>query len=79
MNSVMVAMTVLRSPRARWAQSVSSMVAVMAARNPVDSHCALVWSMPNVPMTSGIATLTRVAERITEIAATSAVTVASQR
>ena len=78
-NSASAARMLPRWPNARSAQSVSSMVAVMAARKPVDSHCASTWLMPNAPMTSGIATLTMVADRITAIAAISAVTVASQR
>jgi hypothetical protein len=55
------------------------MVAVMAARKPVDSHCAFVCSMPKAPMISGTATLTIVADRMTEIEAIKAAPVAIQR
>jgi hypothetical protein len=41
MNVASAARMLSRWPNARSAQSVSSMVAVMAARKPVESHCAL--------------------------------------
>ena len=68
-----------RWPKALLAQSASSIVAVIAARNPVEIHCASTWLMPNVPMTPGIATLTIVVESTTAIAAIITVPVASQR
>ena len=40
---------------------------VIAARKAADSHCALSWPMPKLPMISGIATLITVIERAVEM------------
>jgi hypothetical protein len=68
-----------RKPKDLFTQSVSSMVAVMAARKPVAIHCACTWPMPKAPITSGIATFTIVVESTTAIEAIVTVRVAHQR
>ncbi len=78
-NRTSAAIMLRRWPNARLAQSASSMVAVMAARKPVEIHCASTWLMPKVPITPGIATLTIVVESTTATAATITVPVASHR
>ena len=70
------AFIVRRIPKARLAQSASSIVAVMAARKPVEIHCACTALMPKAPMTAGIATFTIVVDKTTEIVAIMIVPVA---
>jgi len=60
---------VSRIPKARLAQSASSIVAVMAARKPVEIHCACTALMPKAPMTAGMATFTIVVDNTTEMVA----------
>ncbi|MDZ7826522.1 MAG: hypothetical protein U5R48_11475 [Gammaproteobacteria bacterium] len=55
-----MALKVRRMPKVSTLQAASSMVTVVAARKPVDSHWARSWVMPRAPMMSGMATLTMV-------------------
>ena len=68
---------VSRIPKARSAQSARSIVAVMAARNPVEIHCACTALIPKAPITAGMATFTMVVDSTTEIVATMIVPVAN--
>lgn len=56
--------TVRRAPSRAWHQAASSRPAVMAARNPVESHCASGRPMPKSAMIAGNATLILVEARI---------------
>ena len=72
-------MKVLRWPKLRIIHAWSSMAIVIAARAPVESHCARFCPMPKVPMISGIATFTVVVVSTAEIVPSMTVPVASQR
>ena len=72
-------MNVARSPKRSTAHALSSMVPVIAARNAVESSCAVSCPMPNVPMMSGSATLMIVAVSTVAIVAVITFSVTSQR
>ena len=56
-------MYVARSPKMETSQACSSIPAVIAAKNPEESHCASFRPIPNAPIISGKATFTVVCDR----------------
>ena len=59
--------------------SMNTIIAALAARDPVEIYCARSWPIPNSPMIFGNATVTILDESNIEVALTMAVTVASNR
>ena len=79
MKMVIIIALVRRSPKMEMNQAADTIPAVIAAKYPEDSNCALSRPIPKAPMMSGKATLTVVIERTTVMAPTMLVTVANHR
>ena len=78
-NSASEPMKVARTPIASLSQALSSMEPVIAARKPVDIHCAWSCPIPKTPMMSGRATLTTVEDSTTVMVAIMVVVITSHR